>query len=393
MNNTPLTSRVHIGIFGLRNAGKSSVINAITGQELAIVSDTAGTTTDPVYKSMEILPLGPVVLIDTAGLDDEGELGKKRIEKTLQVLDKIDIAVLVCPLKKQLERTELDLLAKFKEQSIPHIVVYNKIDVLGDIKPQTEGFFVSAKTGEGINELREKIAKLQPPSTVMSPLISDLITKDDWVVLVTPIDSAAPKGRIILPQQQVLREVLDMHALATVTQTEDLPRVLEGLKNKPKLVVTDSQAFKAVAPMVPEDIELTSFSILFARQKGLLEDSIVGVNAVKALKDGAKVLIVEGCTHHRQCDDIGTVKLPRWIKQSTQKEIEFNFCSGVDFPDDLSGYSLIVHCGGCMLQNKVVQRRLQRAKAQGIPFTNYGILIAHMNNILQKSIAPLGLSV
>ncbi len=390
MNNTPRTSRIHIGIFGLRNAGKSSVVNAITGQDLAIVSDTAGTTTDPVYKSMEILPLGPVVLVDTAGLDDEGELGQKRVEKTLQVMEKIDIALLVCQMKEELSKKEQELLTMFREQTMPHLVVYNKIDIISDIQPKTEGMLISAKNGTGIHELKEKIAQMQPPSTAASPLISDLITPDDWVVLVTPIDSAAPKGRLILPQQQVVREILDSHALSVVTQTEDLPRALDGLKHNPKLVVTDSQAFETVSQMVPQDIPLTSFSIMFARQKGLLSDALIGVDALATLQDNDKVLIVEGCTHHRQCDDIGTVKLPRWIKQSTQKDVEFKFCSGVDFPQDLSSYALIVHCGGCMLQNKVVQRRLQRAKEAGIPFTNYGILIAHINGILQRSIEPLG---
>ncbi len=391
MNNTPLTSRLHIGIFGMRNAGKSSLINAVTGQDLAIVSPVAGTTTDPVYKAMELLPLGPVVLVDTAGLDDIGELGEKRIEKTLQVLQKIDIAVLVCQLKEKLEDKELELIRRFKEDSIPYFIAYNKTDVIEAVEPKLQGIYISAKTGAGIHEFKEKLAKLQPPSTAKSPLIEDLVDKEDWVVLVTPIDSAAPKGRIILPQQQVLRGVLDVHGLSVVTQTEDLPRVFDGLAIKPKLVVTDSQDFNKVCHMVGEDVGLTSFSILFARYKGLLEDSVKGADTLGKLQNNCKVLIVEGCTHHRQCDDIGTVKLPKWIRENTGKNIDFDFCSGVDFHEDLTDYSLVVHCGGCMLQNKVVQRRLSKAKAQNIPFTNYGILIAHINNILERSIAPLGI--
>lgn len=390
LNNTPSAERIHIGIFGNRNAGKSSLINAITSQNIAIVSDVLGTTTDPVFKAMELLPLGPVVIIDTPGLDDEGELGKMRIEKALGVLDKTDIAVLVTDGTVGMTESDNKLIDKFKEKNISYIVAINKSD-LDTKKVVCENvIYVSAKTGKNIDALKEKIASLKP-SNEEKPLVSDLIKKDDIIVLVTPIDEAAPKGRLILPQQQTIRDILDSGAVSVVCREHELKNTLSALAKKPALVITDSQAFKLVQSIVPKDIPLTSFSILFARKKGDLKSLAGGAKALNDLQEGDTVLISEGCTHHRQCGDIGTVKLPRWIKNFTGKNINFEFTSGTEFPDDLSKYKLIVHCGGCMLNDRAVKSRMEKARIAGVPMTNYGTLIAYVNGILERSIEPLGI--
>lgn len=391
LNQTPTSERIHIGIFGNRNAGKSSLINAITSQSIAIVSDVAGTTTDPVYKSMELLPLGPVVIIDTPGLDDEGDLGKKRIEKSYGVLDKTDIAVLVVDATGGMTENLKTLLEEFKERKLPHIVVYNKSDLTDGDDKNEDAIYVSALTGKNINLLKEKIAALKPKNAEEKPLVSDLINKKDVIVLVTPIDEAAPKGRLILPQQQTIRDILDSGAISVVTREHELKSTLEALAKKPKLIITDSQAFKFVDETIPKDIPLTSFSILFARKKGDLKNLSDGAKTLSNLKDGDTVLISEGCTHHRQCNDIGTVKLPGWIKNFTGKNINFEFTSGTEFPENLEKYSLIVHCGGCMLNDAAVKSRMDRAKNQGVPMTNYGVLIAYIHGILERSIAPFGM--
>ncbi len=389
LNNTPSADRVHIGFFGRRNAGKSSVVNAVTGQSLAIVSEVKGTTTDPVYKAMELLPLGPVMIIDTPGIDDEGELGTLRVNKSRQVLNKTDIAILV--LDGTVGKTADDeaLIALFKQKNIPYILVNNKAD-LCENKPVTavSEVWVSAKTGENINTLKEMIARLAPSEEPKLRIVADLINPSDFVVLVVPIDKAAPKGRLILPQQQTIRDILESDAVAIVVKEYELRETLQNLGRKPKLVITDSQVFAKVSADTPKDIWLTSFSILFARYKGNLELSVKGAKAVDALEDGDRVLICEGCTHHRQCDDIGSVKLPRWIKQHTGKQVNFEFTSGTEFPDDLSPYKLIVHCGGCMLNEREMKYRLQCASDQGIPVTNYGLLIAYMQGILKRSVEP-----
>lgn len=388
LNAVPNSNRIHIGIFGNRNAGKSSLINAITSQDIAIVSDVLGTTTDPVFKSMELLPLGPVVIIDTPGLDDTGELGKMRVKKALGVLDKTDIAVLVIDANAEMSENNKIIENKFKEKEIPYIVVYNKCDIAKEHKENA--FYVSSKTGENIDKLKEKLASLKP-ETEEKRLVSDLIEKGDIVVLVTPIDESAPKGRLILPQQQTIRDILDSGACAIVTREHELKETLASLSKKPKLCITDSQAFKIVSEIVPKDIPLTSFSILFARKKGDLKTLAESAKALENLSDGDKVLISEGCTHHRQCGDIGTVKLPNMILKHTKKQIEFKFTSGGEFPEDLSEYKLIVHCGGCMLNDKAVKSRMQRAKEMNIPMTNYGTLIAYVTGILERSIEPLNL--
>lgn len=388
MNATPSSARVHIGIFGRRNAGKSSLMNALTGQELSIVSEHLGTTTDPVSKSMELLPMGPVVIFDTPGLDDVGDLGTLRVRKAAQVLNKTDVALVVIDPTVGIAEEETALIAKIEQKKIPYIVVYNK----SDIATAPDGAIsVSTATGAGINELKERIASLKMPEPPR--LLEGLCAPGDVCVLVTPIDSAAPKGRMILPQQQVMREVLDNHGIAPLVQPEELKAVLGTLNVKPRIVITDSQAFGRVSRDVPEDIPLTSFSILFARQRGFLNAAIEAVKALPTLKDGDKLLICEGCTHHRQCDDIGTVKIPRWLMQNTGKHFEFEWTSGTGFPDDLTPYSMVIHCGACMLNPREVTYRMNCALDQGIPFINYGILIAALHGVLERSIRPLGLSV
>lgn len=388
LNNTPLSDRIHIGIFGRRNAGKSSLINALTGQSLAVVSDVKGTTTDPVSKAMELLPLGPVVMIDTPGLDDEGELGALRVKKAIQVLNKTDIAILVTDASEPFSDTEKLLVEKFNDKNIPYITVFNKSDLLPK-RPalsSENSIYVCSLTGEGINELKEMIAKQKPQDDQKFRIVGDLIEPSDFVVLVIPIDKAAPKGRLILPQQQTIRDILETDAIAVVTKEYELRETLENLGKKPKLVITDSQVFAKVSADTPKDIKLTSFSILFARYKGELEELVKGVKAVETLRDGDKVLLCEGCTHHRQCDDIGTVKIPRWLLQHTGVKIDFDTSSGTEFPDDLSPYKLVIHCGGCMLNEREMKYRIKCAAYQNIPIVNYGILIAYLQGILKRSL-------
>ncbi|MDY5845838.1 MAG: [FeFe] hydrogenase H-cluster maturation GTPase HydF [Bariatricus sp.] len=404
LNNTPSADRIHIGIFGKRNAGKSSLINAITGQDLAIVSDVAGTTTDPVLKAMELLPLGPVVMIDTPGLDDEGDLGQLRIRKSYQILNETDIAVLVTDATIGITDEDLAILKRIREKEIPYVVVRNKIDALDANETISKVFHspslpegwltdknyisVSSQTGQNIYELKELIAKQVPSENITLKIVGDLLSPNDLVVLVVPIDSAAPKGRLILPQQQTIRDILEAGAISVVTRESELKHTLSSLAQKPRMVITDSQAFKEVSKDTPEDILLTSFSILFARYKGNLQSNVEGARTLEHLKDGDKILISEGCTHHRQCEDIGTVKLPRWIENYTGKKLEFSFTSGTEFPLDLSDYALIVHCGGCTLNEREMKYRLKCAKDQNIPMTNYGIAIAYMNGILERSLMP-----
>ncbi|WP_306536604.1 [FeFe] hydrogenase H-cluster maturation GTPase HydF [Megasphaera sp.] len=387
MNDTPSGERVHIGFFGRRNAGKSSVVNAVTGQNLSIVSDTKGTTTDPVYKAMELLPLGPVVIIDTPGIDDVGALGEERVRRTKQVLNKTDIAVVIVDGTEGLAPADEEVLRLIRSKGLPYIIVYNKADL---VKTAAEAddhtIHVSALTGDGIYELKEKLARLKP-ADAEAPIVSDLIHSGDMVVLVVPIDSAAPKGRLILPQQQTIREILDSNSAAIVVKEDELPHTLSCFTKKPSLVITDSQVFGRVSADTPDDIRLTSFSILMARHKGLLESAVRGVTAVDKLKDGDKVLIAEGCTHHRQCDDIGTVKIPRWLKEYTGKDISIETFSGRDFPEDLSPYALVIHCGGCMLNGREVGYRMKTAADQAVPITNYGIAIAYMKGILWRSLS------
>lgn len=391
LTTTPSGERIHISLFGCRNAGKSSLINALTGQKLAIVSDYKGTTTDPVSKAMELLPLGPVLLTDTPGLDDVGELGAMRMEKTWQVLGKTDIAILVVDASQGLNEEDHALLARLKEQKLPRLVVMNQCDRLPENAPRPslegeETLWVSAATGENIHELKEAIARLKPDAARERHIVADLLSPCDRVVLVTPIDEAAPKGRLILPQQQTVRDILDAGAMAFVTRETELPQTLDALKEPPRMVITDSQAFAKVSKDVPETVPLTSFSILFARYKGSLEQAVRGVTALDQINDGDKILISEGCTHHRQCNDIGTIKLPRWIRQKTGKEPQFAFTSGGEFPQDLTPYRLIVHCGACMLNEREMQSRNRRAAEQGVPMTNYGILIAYVTGILKRSV-------
>ena len=398
MNQTPASERVHISFFGKRNAGKSSVINAVTGQDLAIVSSVMGTTTDPVYKSMELLPLGPVVVIDTPGIDDEGELGALRVRKSYQVLNKTDIAILVVDSTTGKGEEEFALLHKFHEKHIPYLVVYNKIDLLSVEKIKNLAMsvragevLVSAADGMNIQELKEKIATLKPEDTHQYPLIQDLIEPLDLVILVVPIDKAAPKGRLILPQQQTIRDILERGALSLVVRDTELKSTLDHFLAQgvcPKLVVTDSQAFARVSKDVPENITLTSFSILFARYKGELETQLKGVAALSSIEDGDHILIAEGCTHHRQCGDIGTCKMPEWIRNYTGKEPVFEFTSGTEFPDDVSSYKMVVHCGGCMLNEREMKYRIACCQDQGVPITNYGILIAQVTGILKRSLGP-----
>lgn len=389
LNHTPSGERVHIGFFGRRNAGKSSVVNAVTGQELSVVSDQKGTTTDPVYKSMELLPMGPVMIIDTPGFDDTGELGALRVKKTKQVLNKCDAAVLVIDSAEGALDSDRELLAIFEEKNIPFVIVYNKTDLAKADNFAESAIGVSAKTGKGIFELKEKIARLLKTDADAKRIVGDLISPGDTVVLVTPIDSAAPKGRLILPQQQTLRDILDAGAAALVVKETELVGALENLKLPPSLVITDSQAFDFVSKTVPKEIPLTSFSILMARYKGYLKSAVAGVAAIEHLQDGDTVLIAEGCTHHRQCDDIGTVKIPRWLRTFTNKEITIKTVSGTEFPEDLSSYSLIIHCGGCMLNEREVRYRAKCAADAEIPMTNYGVVIAYMQGILPRSLEIL----
>lgn len=391
LNNTPMAERVHIGIFGRRNAGKSSIINAMTGQNLAIVSDVAGTTTDPVLKTMELLPLGPVVIIDTPGLDDEGELGRLRVQKAYQVLNKTDIAVVVIDGSVGRTAADEEILERIREKKIPYMIVKNKSDLQAAEKDEENVISVSAKTGQNIYALKERIAALAPKEDMTRKIVGDLLKPNDLAVLVVPIDSAAPKGRLILPQQQTIRDILEAGAVSVVTRDHELKETLASLGKKPKLVITDSQIFGRVSKEVPADMQLTSFSILMARYKGDLKPNVKGARALEQLQDGDVVLISEGCTHHRQCEDIGTVKLPRWIKEHTGKELRFEFTSGTEFPLDLSSYKLIVHCGGCMLNEREMKYRLKCAEDQGVPMTNYGICIAYINGILERSLAPFGI--
>lgn len=407
LNDTPKSERVHIAVFGKRNAGKSSLINSITGQNLSIVSDVLGTTTDPVYKAMELLPLGPVMMIDTPGLDDVGKLGGMRVGKAMSVLNKSDIAVLVLDAQETQKKEigfafEKELYNRIQKKGIPCVLVVNKIDLVSDwevqketteaeLKQQFAGcevISVSAETKKQIFELKELLGKQVPTDDTKLKIVGDLLEPGDFVVLVVPIDSAAPKGRLILPQQQTIRDILEAGAVSIVTRETELVQTLEGLGKKPKLVITDSQAFKQVSKDTPDDILLTSFSILFSRFKGDLKLQVEGAKAVENLKDGDRILMAEGCTHHRQCGDIGTVKLPSWIRKYTKKELIFETSSGTEYPEDLSRYAMVVHCGGCMLNKREMQFRLKEAQAQGIPIVNYGVMIAYLNGILKRSLEP-----
>lgn len=409
LQNTPSSERIHISFFGCRNAGKSSLVNAVTGQELSVVSSVPGTTTDPVQKAMELLPLGPVVIIDTPGFDDLGMLGEKRVQKTRQTLAKTDIAVLVADGIRGLSASDLELISLFCEKKLPWLLVWNKADLtdtpeqdffLTQLPPELSNEFssikkeaqiaVSAHTGYHIFELKERLAHLQKILPEKKQLVGDLLQPGSVVVLVTPIDESAPKGRMILPQQMMIRDVLDGGCMAFVTKETELKATLQALQNPPALVITDSQAFGFVSKVLPPDIPLTSFSILMARYKGFLGTAVTGIQALDTLQNGDTVLIAEGCTHHRQCNDIGTVKIPRWLLSSTGKRLTIRTCSGTEFPEDLSGISLVIHCGGCMLNEREVQSRMQRAVSQHIPFTNYGILISKMNGILERALKPLG---
>ena len=390
LNDGVSADRLHIGFFGLRNAGKSSLVNAITNQELSLVSDVLGTTTDPVRKAMELLPLGPVVIIDTPGLDDVGALGEARVKKAHQVLNTVDIAILVSDAAKGLTFLENELVDLFKAKNIPYIIAYNKIDTIDASKLQESEreIYVSALNGTNVERLKEKIGALQGNSGEERVIVSDLIKAGDTVVLVVPIDKAAPKGRLILPQQQTIRDILDCGAMALVCRDTELEVMLQGLKEQPRLVITDSQVFGKVSKILPRSIPLTSFSILFARYKGNLWGAVNGASKLDSLNDGDKILISEGCTHHRQCGDIGTVKLPKWLSEYTGKRLELEFTSGRDFPEDLSGYSLIIHCGGCMLTEREMQYRIRQAEDAGVPITNYGMVIAHIHGILNRSLEP-----
>ena len=393
LNATPTGERIHIGIFGKRNAGKSSLINAITTQKIAIVSEFKGTTTDPVFKAMELLPLGPVMIIDTPGIDDEGELGELRVKRAYEILNKVNIAILVVDSTIGISPEDVTLLQHIKEKNIPVIIAFNKCELLTDseianLKADVPYMFVSAATGENIYKFNTGLAKLIPEEDP-NLMLEDIIVPGDVIVLVTPIDSSAPKGRLILPQQQVIRNIIDNHGIVMVTQVEELTTTLSKLTSKPRLVVTDSQVFPIVAKMLPPDIELTSFSILMARHKGALLNSVKSVKTLDDIKDGDRILISEGCTHHRQCDDIGSVKLPNWIRNYTKCEPEFIFTSGTEFPIDLRSYKLIIHCGGCMLNEREIMYRNKCAYLQNVPMTNYGIAIAYMNGILKRTVEPL----
>lgn len=401
LNDTPSSERLHIGIFGRRNAGKSSLLNAITGQDLAIVSKTKGTTTDPVNKSMELLPLGPVVFTDTPGLDDEGDMGELRVKKSYQVLNKTDIGLLVADgdllrsRERDFEVTEKPLLEEFVKREIPYLIVINKEELLTEVdrnemlritgQPE-KTVFVSAANRTNIEELKNRIAQLNSGEQAAGKLVGDLLLPGDLAVLVVPIDAAAPKGRLILPQQQVIRDCLDAGAVPVVTRETELNGALRALGKKPKLVITDSQVFGQVNRIVPKEIFLTSFSILLARYKGNLKSQVQGARAIDRLGDGDRVLIAESCTHHRQCGDIGTEKLPKWLKEHTKKNLDLTFVSGTEFPEDLSGYALVIHCGGCMINEREMRFRLKCAEDAGVPMTNYGVSIAHMHGILERAI-------
>lgn len=389
LNDTVSAERLHIGFFGMRNAGKSSVVNAVTGQDLAVVSDVKGTTTDPVKKAMELLPLGPVVIIDTPGLDDEGGLGELRVKKAKQVLAQTDIAVLVVDAGRGLDTIDRDLIALFEAKKLPYIVAYNKADLLTE-RAALKGneIYISAVTKENITELKEKIGAFAKGAENSKRIVADLLSPGDLVVLVIPIDESAPKGRLILPQQQTIRDILDAHGSFIACQHTELKQALMSLAVKPKLVITDSQAFGTVSKDTPEDVMLTSFSILFARYKGDLNVLVRGAAQLSKLKSGDKVLISEGCTHHRQCNDIGTVQMPGWIERFTGVKPEFSFTSGTEYPDDLSDYALIVHCGGCMLNEKEMKHRIAKAAVAGVPIVNYGAAIAQMHGILERSLQP-----
>lgn len=392
MNDVVSADRLHIGFFGCRNAGKSSLVNAVTAQNLSVVSNTAGTTTDPVKKSMELLPIGPVVIVDTPGFDDTGELGAQRVARTAQVLQTIDVAVLVIDCTVGAVQTDRELLKQFEARKLPYLIAWNKADAdvpaveLAGIPLECQ-LWVSARTGQGIRELKEAIGALAKGHLEPPPLIADKLKKGDLVVLVVPIDSAAPKGRLILPQQQTIRDILDADARALVVKENELAHTLEELRTPPALVITDSQVFGMVMNIVPEDVRLTSFSILMARRKGFLEMAVSGASKLDELKDGDKVLICEGCTHHRQCGDIGTEKLPKWLRAYSGRELELTFASGKDFSDHVTDYALVIHCGGCMLTEREVRARMEQAVAAGVPVTNYGTAIAQMNGILQRSLS------
>ena len=389
LNDVVSAERLHIGFFGLRNAGKSSVVNAVTGQEMSLVSDVKGTTTDPVKKAMELLPLGPVVIVDTPGIDDEGTLGEMRVKKTKQVLNYIDIAVLVVDSTLGMQQFDRDMLTLFESKKIPFVVAYNKADLLSEnFITDENSILVSAKNGTNINELKNKIAQAVKVQNENKRVVGDLLKTGDIVVLVTPIDSAAPKGRLILPQQMTIRDILDSGAIPVVTRETELENTLNALKEPPKMVITDSQAFGLVSKIVG-DIPLTSFSILMARYKGSLESAIKGAEKMKKLNDGDTILISEGCTHHRQCGDIGTQKLPKWLKEYSGKELNFKFTSGKDFPEDLTGVSLVIHCGGCMLTEREMQYRRRFCEENNVPITNYGTAIAQISGILEKSLQPI----
>lgn len=389
LNSVTSGERVHIAFFGMRNAGKSSLVNAVTNQDLSVVSDVMGTTTDPVKKSMELLPIGPVVMIDTPGLDDEGELGEKRIKKTKQILAMTDAAVIVADANKGIRQPDRELIKLLDEKKLPYIIAYNKSDLIAEKKPlKNNEIYVSAKEKENINELKNKIGALFSGTLKEKHIVSDLLEQGDHVLLVVPIDNAAPKGRLILPQQQVIRDILDSHCSVSVCQTEEVSGTLKLLAREPKLVITDSQAFESVAKDIPPNILLTSFSILFARYKGELAELVRGAAKIDNLHSGDKVLISEGCTHHRRCGDIGTVKLPAWIKKTTGIDLEYSFTSGGEFPDNLADYSLIIHCGGCMLNEKEMKHRIETAVKAEVPIVNYGIAIAHVHGILERSLEP-----
>ncbi len=390
LNSTPSSERVHIGFFGLRNAGKSSLVNAVTSQRLSLVSDIKGTTTDPVKKAMELLPLGPVVIIDTPGIDDVGELGEMRVKRAKEMLPLCDIAVFVTDATKELTNEEKAFITLFEKKNIKYLIAYNKADLLRNIPAEFNDneIYVSAETLLNISDLKDKIAEIGKSKNSEKRILSDIVYADDVVVLVTPIDSSAPKGRLILPQQQTIRELLDIGATTLVVQETQLKNALESLKQPPKLVITDSQVFGFVSNVLPLNVPLTSFSILFARYKGDLATAVKGAAALSKLKDGDKVLISEGCTHHRQCNDIGTVKMPSWIKNYTGKDISFEFTSGTEFTENCKSYALVVHCGGCMLGEKEMKHRLNFCKEHGVPITNYGIAIAQMHGILERSLEP-----
>ncbi len=389
LNDVVSAERLHIGFFGLRNAGKSSVVNAVTGQELSLVSDVKGTTTDPVKKAMELLPLGPVVIVDTPGIDDEGTLGEMRVKKTKQVLNYIDIAVLVVDATLGLQQFDREMLTLFDKKKIPFVVAYNKSDLFAENAQLDDNtILVSAKNGTNINELKNKIASAVKVQNANKKVVGDLLKAGDVVVLVTPIDSAAPRGRLILPQQMTIRDILDAGAIPVVTRETELKTTLDALKEKPRMVITDSQAFGFVSK-ITGDIPLTSFSILMARYKGSLESAIKGAEKMKNLNDGDTILISEGCTHHRQCGDIGTQKLPKWLKEYSGKKLNFKFTSGKDFPEDLTDISLVVHCGGCMLTEREMQYRRRFCEENNVPITNYGTAIAQINGILEKSLQPI----